>query len=516
MGFYRDSKYSEAFHKICRQYFINQPTPWMTKCINTFFNFRRPTGDLARTDLRIWAPKKIGKSYFVSIVFGVLAMSKPNQELWICSANKKQSKKIWSALINNIKPEYKNLWWPQSTEDKLTFKPNGSTIELISSIPSQASGYNASGVAFEEIIDFRAVYAQEVFDKVIDSTMARNGLRITISTVGFDNTALWARLYRESMDVIEGKSRNFTLCPIVYQVPNDEDYKDIEVLKKYIPTIKDNFPVHENWYKDRIAILGDDPTSNYQFRVLHCNQVNVGTPSRWISEDQLEAIKTDRPESDFYGKDYALGLGCDFARRFDLTSFCVMVHDPVEDVYYAYPQAFVPKIGIEERERKDGFRYRQACEDKTANITLMPGNCTDCKMLRDAIMESVENFGGYPTLFFDPTNFDDSRQTLAETGLDCVEVKQDRGSMSPLYDFVETLIKQKRLRLPHDLLVDQHFKNVSLDVDARDRKMAQKTSLQQRVDIVDAIALSAAAFIGTFNDKGSMPPPEQNVCGELW
>ena len=227
----------------------------------------------------------------------------------------------------------------------LFFPATASTFEALASDSNTLDGLNSHAVIIDEL---HAIRDRNLYEVMKQSTSSRRQpLVIMITTAGTVRESVFDSLYQIACDIADGKMKEPTFLPILYELDAREEWTDPTKWQKANPglgTIKQ--------YKTLAQFVGRAKASPDDLPGVLCKDFNIRevSASIWLSYD---AIKSDlRFEMEEVINTYAVG-GCDLSATTDLTAATLLIRKPGDPVVYVLQQYFLPEKRIAHLEEKN-------------------------------------------------------------------------------------------------------------------------------------------------------------------
>ena len=466
--------------------------PWQwEQIVKPLYGWYRADGTRRYKEAGIWIPKKQGKSTLISALCLWHLMEYPGSQCYAIASNVRQAGIVYSEASSMLelgplgKYVGKNkMLWVRRNCNTIEYKDknkNRSTLQILPCSPEGVSGWNANYICFDEGAEWNATHAQTIWDRLKNATAARrNALKVVISTAQFDREHCFYHRYAYAKSVLSGEIEDITFLPVIYELTQEDDWQDIEVVKKANPSMGVTVPVQD--YIDDLKTTTNNPREEARFRTLRCNTW-VGHTEQWIATTAWQSCFEQYKESDLYGSDVYVGL--DLAHRGDLASYCLLI--PRQDKYYLLPRFFCPKDLASKKEKTDHVPYW--LWSKQNHITLTDGDCIDYQVILDQMLKDAENFN-FLEVRFDPYGSESLRQSLDEKGLYLVECKQSYPVMSPPTGFLERLILDKKVRHNNQPVLNWCLGNTAVRRNNNEEIMVDKRRSTGRIDGVVATILA--------------------------
>lgn len=346
--------------------------------IQALFGFlEKETGYRRFRETMFLVGRKNGKTTLLAAIalYLLIADYEGAAEIYSVATKRDQAKKVFTEAINMVKqsPELRAVL--RKRRNDLYFPATASTFEALASDSDTLDGLNSHAVIIDEL---HAIRDRNLYDVMKQSTSSRRQpLVIMITTAGTVRESVFDSLYEIAGSIADGKQREDTFLPILYELDAREEWLDPTKWQKANPglgTIK-QFKTLQGFVNRAKASPDDLPS-------VLCKDFNVREVAAtvWLSYD---AIRSDLrfDINDLYNT-YALG-GCDLSATTDLTAATLLVRKPDDPIVYVLQQYFLPEARVAHLEEKNTNEapYRRWAE--RGLLTICPGNRVDYHMVTE-------------------------------------------------------------------------------------------------------------------------------------
>lgn len=234
--------------------------PWQSYIVATVVGWRRKVDDRrVIRKLYIQVARKNGKTAFVAAL--LLYLSLADGELGAegdLAANSKQQAKICYEFANEFARQLDSRGRRlKRFRDYITDSKTRSKIQVFAADDSKLDGFDASVYVLDE---FHAAKNSRLHD-VLDSSQGSRAqpLGIIATTAGFDKLAP-CYLYREMcVEVLSGVKQDDTLAAFIYELDDDDDWRDPNVWAKANPNI--GVTVDEEFIASKVNEVANHPSA---------------------------------------------------------------------------------------------------------------------------------------------------------------------------------------------------------------------------------------------------------------
>lgn len=451
--------------------------------------------------LFLFCPKCSGKSTLGSALCIYHLLEYPGANVATIACNIEQARIIFdeSAAMceqdDALSKRFKVRRNIRTIEDKLGY----STYKVLSGLPTGKAGFNFNFLVLDELLEWPKRQAREIWQQLANSTMKRqNSIKVVMSTAQFDFTEhIGHELYLRAKLIKENPLLEPKTLPVIYEASMDADWQSEEVWRQTIPCLNEKRPlVPIEFYRDEFAKCKDNPVHESIFKTHFLNMF-TGSSTCWISPNVFQSCGLQFNEEDLHGLSAVAGI--DYASRHDLCAYVVLVEK--DGLYYLLPRFFIPKMGAEEKQKRDHVPYLQWSKNPANNLYLTDGDRVDPAFMRAKLMEDAVNFD-IVEVRYDPWGLEESSQLLQQEGLNMVECNTKLVSQfSPCCGYFERSVQAKRIVHPLNPILTWNLSNCVVRPNTTDKAiMIDKSKSTNRIDGIVASCLACGAQLGRENE----------------
>ena len=396
--------------------------PWQDKVVSDIFGTVKSDGYRQYNTAYVEIPKKNGKSELAAgmALYLTCADMEWGAEVYGCASDRQQASIVFDVAVDMVDqcPALKKRIKPIMSVKRLVYKPTNSFYQVLSSEAFTKHGLNVHGVIFDEL---HAQPNRDLFDVMtMGSGDARTQpLFFLITTAGTDRESICFEQHQKALDIMEGRKIDPTFYPVIYGLPDTEDWTKEENWYKANPSLGHTIDIA----KVRNACLSamENPAEENLFRQLRLNQW-VKQSTRWMPMEKWDDCDEMIDIRYLRGRECYAGL--DLSTTLDLTAF-VLVFPPRNDSekYIILPYFWIPEDNMKKRVNRDHVPYD--VWNAQGHIRTTPGNVVDYRWIEEDIKkiatlmlsqinERIVNLG------IDLTFSDEVIEHLAKEGFDPV------------------------------------------------------------------------------------------------
>ncbi len=466
--------------------------PWQVKILKQLFKTRKDGRRQYRTCL-LMLPRKNGKSELCAAlaIYFLLFDGEMGAEVYSAASDKDQAALVFNVAAQMIRNDAELLAECEivDSQKRIVHRKSGSFYRAISAEAYSKHGFNASVVIYDEL---HAAPTRELWDVLSTSQGARaQPVMMAITTAGYDRHSILWELYLHAKKVQEKPSIDPTFLPILFEAPENADWRDERVWKACNPALGDFRSLED------MRILAqrakEIPAQENTFRRLYLNQWTEQS-TRWIDMTAWDACSGAhdwrRLRDQMKGRTCYAGL--DLSSRDDLTAL-VLLFD-VDDAWVTVPFFWVPTEGAAKRSRKDRVPYEQWIREGL--ITATDGSVVDQGVIRRDINRLANDYR-FRDIGFDPWNATKIYTELMDDGFSVVELRQGFPTLSgPTKDLGAAVLGRSLAHGGHPVL---HWmaSNMVVRTDPNGNLAPDKSKITERIDGIVALIMAIAIYART-------------------
>jgi phage terminase large subunit-like protein len=280
--------------------------------------------------------------------------------------------------------------------------------------------------------------------------------------------------------VKEGIYEKPYFLPIIYGLPEEEDWEDEKNWKKVNPSLGHTFSI--NKLRDAYIDCKQIPAKQNLFRRIRLNQW-TRQETRFIPMDFWALCGKKPSMKNLKGKPCYCGL--DLASCIDIAAFAKVF--PAEDGFYDVLMRFwIPEENMMERSSRDKVPYDMWVKDGFIKAT--PGNYIDHKTIEQDILKDGEIYH-IREIAFDRWGMEYMSQNLIAEGYEAVSFGQGYKSMSPPTKELLKLVLSRRIRHGGNPVLHWMADNMVVTTDPAENFKPDKKKSTERIDGMVALIM---------------------------
>lgn len=468
--------------------------PWQKFAVASIFGWKKDDGSRRFSTLYCQVGRKNGKTQLLAGIG--LAMldfdNEPAASVVFAATKRDQAKIAHDEATRMVKASPALKKRVTILRNNLTVKSTHSTAEPLSSDAKSLDGLSVSCGILDEM---HAHKQADLLNVLKSATGARtNPLIAIITTAGFNIGGPCFQMMRSACEVLEGKTTDDSLFPLIYTLDDDDDFTDQAVWIKANPSIDVSIST---------AYLAKElqQAQNYggsmlvNFRTKHMNEW-VSSSATWIPDKVVVGNKSpvEPPNAQpCWG-------GLDLASVGDITALTLIW--PHESGYITRSWYWLPEDAVEKRIQSTGsYMYEEFgnCE----NVFITEGNVTDYDSIRrfvtgyhieDGVVKYDANCLAtrykIEAIAFDRFNSSQCVLNLAADGINVVPYGQGFVSMSAPSKELERLMSEYKMHHDGDPVLRWMFGNVVLRMDPSGNIKPDKEKSGDKIDGIVSLVMA--------------------------
>ena len=355
-----------------------------------------------------------------------------------------------------------------------------SKIKVLSSDTSTLDGMNPSVFILDE---YHEAKTNELFNILrTGQGIRQNPLGCIITTAGFnvgDDFPLY-NLWNKAKMVLNNTIEQDTLFAAIYQLDEDDDFKDERVWVKSNPTLGQT--VSYKYLKEQVQQAINEPASEVSIKTKNFNMF-CQSAMTWIPDEKVkEATQSFGYEMFDKEEEYSI-LGVDLAERSDLCVVTTLV--PHNGKIYLKAHPFICQTAYETSKNKE--LYRQWV--KNGYLILVPTESIDIDWVIKYVQDINEKIP-IALVAYDPYHAKQFCIACEKEGLPMRAVRQSIGSFGEPTNMLEHMVMTKEVVIDENPVTRWCFQNVLIKMDENSNRKPIKSSGEAKIDIVIAFIQS--------------------------
>lgn len=431
--------------------------------------------------------RKAGKTFFAAALMIAIIMTDNEQgaEGYIISNTGQQAGIAFEHASNqcsSIDPKGKIF---NRYRSEIRIPLTKSKIKVLSSDTSTLDGFGASVFIVDE---YHSANTDELFNVLrTGQGMRQNPLGCIITTAGFRVGMEFPlyRLWTTCKDILNGVIENENTFAAIYQIDDEDDWKDESCWIKANPTLGQTVTL--KYLREQKEQALTSPTSEVSIKTKNFNCF-VQSEKTWIPNEKIKENMQKIDDSMFnIEEDYCI-IGVDISERSDLCVVSYLV--PKGDLLYLKAFPFICRNAYDNSPNKE--LYRQWVNK--GYMTLVDTDSIDIDYVIKMVQDINENIP-VALIAYDPWHAQQFKIACEKRGLPMHACKQGLGSFSEPTSLLEHYIYTKQVVIDENPCTLWCFANVLIKTDENENRKPVKSSDEQKIDIVIAFIQTVKLYM---------------------
>lgn len=462
---------------------------WQKAALAAIFGIVDENGVRIFREVFMVVARKNGKTLFASAIIACVNFldGEYGSKTYCLAPKLAQATKVYDGYYQMLLKEPDLMEFCQKRRSDIYMPSTNSSTTPLAFNAKTSDGFNPHLTICDEISSWPSEKGKKQYEVMKSALGARTQpLIISISTAGYVNDGPYDDLMTRSTAFLLGNSKERRLLPLLYIIDDPDRWDNKRELQKSNPNL--GVSVSWDYYKEEIAVAKTSPSKLAEFKTKYCN-IKQNSTQAWIPYDIVTAVcKKELSLDDFRGS-YCVG-GIDLSQTTDLTACCVIIEKYGQ--LYVFAHFFMPREKIRELQERDGIPYELYVSQGI--ITPSGENYVDYTDCFAWFRKLVEEYEILPLqIGYDRYSAQYLVQQMQSYGFHMDDVFQGE-NLTPVLKEADGLLRDKRLQLGKNPLLQSHFLNVAVRINAETRKM-RPVKIEERAHIDGFVAVIDALTV---------------------
>lgn len=362
--------------------------PWQKKIIlDIFGNVNKDGFRIVRTAY-IEIPKKNGKSELAAAValYLLFADGEMGAEIYSAASDREQAAIVFNVACQMVEQNddlYKSCRIIKS-QKRIIVEQTNSFYHVLSADVDNKHGFNTHGVIFDEL---HTQPKRDLWEVLTEGSGAarEHMLTFAITTAGYDRESICWEQHQYAMQIINGIIEDPQFYPVIYGVPEEEDW---ELENNWIignPSIGEILKIED--FRSDFKKAKQVPAKQNIFRRLRLNQWTQQNV-RWIDMTIWDAAA--QKVDDRLLKHQKCYAGLDLSSVSDMSAFVAVFERVNSDILDVIAKIYCPEAKLTDDTNKYQSQYKIWA--KQGVLTTTPGNAIDYAFIKRDIIEFASEY----------------------------------------------------------------------------------------------------------------------------
>jgi phage terminase large subunit-like protein len=482
-----EPKRGERVLKFLRQYVTlpnGQPyltLPWVEDVVHSWYSWVTPEGKRRVRIGLLTVARQQGKSALVAglVLYHLLADGVQAPQCLSCATSQAQADIIYeyisaSRRYNIERGDGKlSCLVPKDSKFEMHFPAGNGRYKSASSDSKSKYGQPISGVC---IFDELAFQSDDLWTSLKNSTDAVGGLKLVISTAGWNQNGVFYRMVEDSRRILSGEILDPGIQPWLFEVPAGSNLESPDVWRLANPSLGTVGLTVDEFRRDWERAKRHNAERMDWVRLKFNSWTEAKTT--WISAQKWAACKDEFPNLN----NAPVHIGLDAGHLSDI--FAVSLIFPVDQRFYVKSYGFIPSSALE-RDKINAIAYQRAALD--GSLTIVPGDSVG--VIADVIpfLDNLIATYDVQSITVDMWQLRTLAEHYTAKGLNVMEMPQKHYRFNEATKGLERAILDGSLVHDGDTLLTWQFGHAELDVNSQGYCMPSKAQQSQKIDNVIAL-----------------------------
>lgn len=381
----------------------------------------------------IFVPRKNGKTALaVGIALLMLGPdNEPGAEVFLGATGERHAKRLLyrpAKYIVDHWEEYSYQYNIEAGASSIVRTDNDSLLTTVIRDPGDGDSPHCAVV--DEYHEHKESDQYDTFDTGMGAR--RQPLLLITTTAGFNLGSPCKTEHEECRKILNGSLVADDKFVLLYEPDEDDEWDDIETLKKVNPNF--GVSVTEHYLKSKLEAARQSAEKQTKFKTKHLN-IWVGAQTQWMNMLLWQRqAKKSLSLDDFEGAE--CHITCDLASKIDVAALHITFKR--KGHFFSFPFFYVPESAVERIKE-----YQQFVS--AGDMIVTPGNKTDYEFIEKQIIEFSARFDVL-SIAFDPaqatylvTRLEENR-SLSDK---CIDFPQNRKNISEPMQELEAAVMDR-------------------------------------------------------------------------
>lgn len=478
---------------------------WQKAAVSAIFGIMDPEDTTRRMfrEVVLIVARKNGKTLFSAAIIAYMAYvdGEYGAKIFCCAPKLDQADLAYDDFWQIVQASDDLMEVTKKRRADIYIPEFNTSIKKLAFNSRKSDGFNPQFALCDEIEAWPAVQGSKQYEALSSGRGARKQpLLMSTGTAGYENDGPYDELIRRGTAFLKGqqrgKQRERRLLPFLYIVDDPEKWDQREELEKSNP----NMDVSVSWndfYVDEIATAKNSYPKKVEFLAKYCN-IKQNNSAAWLEARDVEkALPKNEDGSvvhlsleDFRG--CACVGGVDLSRTTDLTAASIVIE--VEGVQYVFCKFFMPEARYLIAADEESVPYPEYVSK--GDLIISGDNFVDYKDVYNWFCSLIKVYKIRPLeIGYDRYSSQYLVQDLKTAGFHTDDVYQGT-NLTPIMHEFEGSLKDGKIIIGDNYLLQAHFLNVAAEIDLKDSRMKpikidKRSHIDGTMSVLDALTVKS-------------------------
>lgn len=459
--------------------------PWIEDVVHSWYSFVTPEGKRRTKVGLLSVARQQGKSALIAglTLYHLVADGIAAPQCLSCACSQQQAGIIYDYIVASIRHNKAygdgklDCLIEVESKKEIRYPALNGRYKSASSDSKSKYGQPISGVCVFDELAFHQ--NDSLWTALKNSTDATGGLKLVISTAGFNTNGVFYRMVQDSRKILSGEVIDTTIQPWIFEVPEGADLDNPATWKLANPSLGTVGLSEADFRRDWEAAKRHT-AERMDWTRLKFNSWTT-TQTTWIPADKWQACAGELPE--LAGAPCHIGL--DAGHLSDI--FAVSLIFPVDQKVYVKAYGFLPTAALE-RDKQNATAYQRAALN--GSLRLIPGDSVGVIADIFPFLDNLITTYDVQSVTVDMWQLRTLAEHYTSRGINVLEMPQKHYRFNEATKGLERSILDGTLVHGADTLLTWQFGHAQLDTNAQGYSMPGKALQSQKVDNVIALVMA--------------------------
>ncbi|GHU54715.1 terminase [Clostridia bacterium] len=460
---------------------------WQKALISAIFGLIDENNLRIFKEIFIVIGKKNGKSLLAAAIIAYSAFidGEYGSEIYCIATKKEQAEMVFNCFTEIVNSDVELSELCKIKKDECYIEKSNTIIKMLAASPKTSDGLNSNLIICDEVAAWIGEQGLRQYNSLKSGIASRNEpLIISITTAGYESGGIYDELFMRGTQFLNGDSREQTFLPFLYQIDDEEEWSNIEELKKANPNL--GVSVKRKYFGEEIETAFHSDANRVEFIVKHCN-IKQNPVISWLPFSVVDGAGCDKKIEEFQ---YCQAIGgMDLSKSSDLTAASVIIKK--YGIFYIFTKFFIPS----EKFRKEKRKYKITELFEKQGIVKQSGqNFVDYRDVLDWFLELRDEYDiVIQFIGYDRYSAQETVSNLKNCGFKTEDVYQGF-NLHTTIDAFNGLIRDGKIKFCNNELLKFHFNNCTLYNDPKGHGKWQLDKIPNEkndgaLSVIDAFAV---------------------------
>lgn len=467
---------------------------WQRALVSVLFGILDADGNRQFREAFIVMGRKNGKTLLAAAISCYCAFldGEYGGRIYFAAPKLKQAGLCYDAFFQMLDKDPELSQHAKKRRSDIYIPETNTTAEPLAFNAKKSDGLNISLCVADEVASWQGDAGLKMYEVLKSSFGARRQpLLLSISTAGYQNDSTYDELMKRATALLNGSSKETRFAPIIYSIDDVSRWSDINELRKANPNL--GVSVTVDYMLEEIAIAEGSLSKKSEFLTKYCN-VKQSSSQAWLEFQAVEECMGSTILPAGLRSSYCVG-GVDLSQTTDLTSACIVVEK--QGRLKVISHFWMPEQRLDKAIEEDGVPYRAMISHGW--LSLSGENYVDYRDVVEWFKRLVTEYEILPlAVGYDRYSAQYFVEEMKSLGFHMSDVRQGT-NLTPVIRELDGIIKDRRIDLGDNSLLQAHMLNSALKLDEEAQKMRLvKITKRARIDgmaaLLDAMCVRQADY----------------------